>query len=354
MGDRHDLSHIDQEHASSVRGSHRHTRGLILTSVAVVGILLIILLVLLSLAIGSKNLSTTELFHGLLNHDGSRESLIIWKLRFPRTALAILVGASLGVAGVLMQALTRNPLADPGILGVNSGASFAMVLALTFVGAGSSTGYLWFAFIGSGITACFVYLLSLHRSRSADQSRLVLAGTALTASLGACTGIITMFNVDTFNSYRFWVIGSLADRGEQILLQIFPLIILGLVLALITGPALNALALGEEQAKALGAKMGTMRVLTLLAITLLCGSATAAAGPIGFIGLVVPHVLRLVIGIDQRPLLILSAIFGPVLVLAADIIGRLVSRPGELEVGIVTAFIGAPVLLALLLRKRAL
>lgn len=336
------------------RVSARHSRGVRLLSVASVGLLMLCLFVVLSLAIGSKNLSFTEVIHGLFAHDNSRESLIVWQLRLPRTTSALLVGASLGVAGVLMQALTRNPLADPGILGVNSGASLSVVLALTFFGVSSTSGYLWFALIGSALASCFVYILSLHRSRSTDHSRLVLAGTALTATLGACTGIITMFDTDTFNSYRFWVIGSLADRGSDVPGLIFPMILLGLLIAFITGPSLNALALGDEQAKALGARMGLVRILTLLAITLLCGSATAAAGPIGFVGLVVPHVLRLLIGIDQRNLLVFSVIFGPLLVLAADIIGRVVARPGELEVGIVTAFIGAPVLLGLLLRKRAL
>ncbi len=349
-----DLTTAEGSAVAKTRGSAGLPRGARMACVASVGLLMLCLLVVLSLAIGSKNLSATEVFHGLFAHDNSRESLIVWQLRFPRTTLALLVGASLGVAGVLMQALTRNPLADPGILGVNSGASLSVVLALTFFGVSSASGYIWFALFGSALASCFVYVLNLQRSRITEHSRLVLAGTALGATLGACTGIITMFNTDTFNSYRFWVIGSLADRGDQIPGQILPLVLLGLILAFITGPALNSLALGDEQAKALGTKMGLVRVLTLLAITLLCGSATAAAGPIGFVGLVVPHVLRLLIGINQRTLLVFSVIFGPLLVLSADILGRVVARPGELEVGIVTAFVGAPVLLGLLLRKRVL
>lgn len=321
--------------------------------VALCGLAVLVLLTLVSLAVGSKSLSLTEAVDGLLSHDSrSPASIIVWQLRIPRTLLAIIVGCALGVAGVMMQALTRNPLAEPGLLGVNAGAAFAVVTAISVLGATTVSDYLWFALLGAGAATGFVYVISIRRTHASDHARLVLAGAALTASLGACTGIITMFDTDTFSSYRFWVIGSVAERGDAVLAPILPFVAAGLLCAFISGPALNALALGDEQAVALGARLSLIRPLALVSIALLCGAATAAAGPIGFVGLVVPHALRLLTGIDQRRLLASSALAGPSLVLTADIIGRVVARPGELEAGIVTAFVGAPVLVALLRRTR--
>ncbi len=318
--------------------------------VAAAGLALLAVLIALSLAIGSNPLGIGQVWDGLIRQDGSRASLIVWQLRMPRTALALVVGAAMAVGGVVMQALTRNPLAEPGILGVNAGAAFAVVLSLSLLGVTAFTGYLWFALGGAALAAGFVYTISIRRTHASDHARLVLAGTALTASLGACTGVITMFDTDAFSNFRFWVIGSVADRGMEPLLAIAPFVALGLVAAFGIGPALNALALGDEQATALGVRLPVIRLVAFGAITLLCGAATAAAGPIAFVGLVVPHTLRLVAGVEQRTLLVLSAILGPALVLGADILGRVVARPGELEVGIVTACVGAPVLLALILR----
>lgn len=337
--------------ADATASPWRH-RGVSL-AVVLGGLALLAALMLLSLAVGSKPLTPAEVWQGLTAIDESRESIIVWQLRMPRTVLAVVVGAALAVAGVLMQALTRNPLAEPGLLGVNAGAAFLVVVALAFLGVSSTLGTLWFAFLGAGLAAGFVYAMSLQRTRESDHARLVLAGAALTACLASLTGIITMFDSETFDSYRFWVIGSVAERGVEPLLVVVPAIVLGLLMALACGPALNALALGEEQATAFGVRLPLVRFLTFAAITLLCGAATAAAGPIGFVGLVVPHALRLLVGVDQRTLLALSALVGPSFVLAADCVGRLLAQPSELEVGIVTAFLGAPVLLALIMRRRA-
>lgn len=333
------------------RSSRRGRRTARVTAATVGGLGLLALLGLVSLAVGSKDLTLAEAWRGLLAHDGSRESIIVWKLRMPRTALAIAVGAALAVAGVLMQGLTRNPLAEPGLLGVNAGAALAVVVGISVFGV-VGVSYMWFAFLGAAAAASFVYLLGMRRTRPGDNARLVLAGAALTACLASITGTITMFDSRTFDSYRFWVIGSVAERGTEPLVQVLPFLIVGLAVAFTAGPALNVLALGDEQAAALGARLALVRGSVLLAITLLCGAATAAAGPIGFVGLVVPHVLRIVAGAEQRALLVLSAVVGPVLVLAADILGRVVARPSELEVGIVTAFVGAPFLLALLMTRR--
>lgn len=319
--------------------------------VVAAGLAVLLTLFLTSLAVGSQELGPTEVWYGLTRADGSRPAIIVWELRLPRTLLAVGVGAALAVSGVVMQALTRNPLAEPGLLGVNAGAAFAVVLAIAALGVASPGQYLWFAFAGSFAAAGFVHLTSVRRSHASDHARLVLAGAALSATLGACTGVITMFDTRSFSSYRFWVIGAVADRGVEVLLAVSPFLLAGLALAFACGPSLNALALGDEQATALGARLPLVRGLALASITLLCGAATAAAGPIGFIGLAIPHLLRLLIGVDQRSVLAASALVGPSFLLASDVLGRVVARPSELEAGIVTAFFGAPVLLTVVLTR---
>ena len=293
------------------------------------------LLITESLALGSRELTPTQVWQGLLAHDASVPSRIIWGLRIHRTALAVVVGACLAVAGVVMQALTRNPLAEPGILGVNAGASLAVL----------------FAFAGAAAAAVLVHLMA-RRAADAGPARLVLAGVALGASLSSITGTVTMYHTKLFDSYRFWVVGSLEGRDLQILLWVSPFLAAGLALALTSAHSLNALALGDEQATALGVNLRLVRGGAFVAITLLCGAATAAVGPISFVGLVVPHAVRLLVGADQRRLLAWSLVAGAGLLLTADVAGRLLVRPAELEAGIVTAFVGAPVLLLLAVSRR--
>ncbi|WP_236791844.1 iron ABC transporter permease [Amycolatopsis sp. GM8] len=321
------------------------------------GVALLIVLVLvavagLGIAVGTKSLSFGDVWRALFVPGTGTTGIIVWQLRIPRTVLGILVGANLGVAGVLMQTLTRNRLAEPGLLGVNSGAAFAVVLAIWLAGATAVADYVWFAFAGAAAAAAGVYLLG-GRGRGTEHSRvrLVLAGAALSATLGAGTGIVTMFDSTAFDSYRFWVVGALTGRGLDTVAAIAPFTIAGLVLALALGPSLNMLALGDELGTALGLRVFWVRVLGFAAVVVLTGSATAAAGPVAFVGLVVPHVLRMLLGPDVRWLLLCSLGAGPILVLISDIVGRVVARPGELELGIVTAFIGAPFLLALVLRR---
>jgi len=314
------------------------------------GLGVLVALCLLSLAVGSRPLGLAEAWEGLRAHDNTVASLIVWRLRLPRTALAVVTGAALAEAGVVMQALTRNPLAEPGILGVNAGASLAVVLSVWLGGVTAVSGYLWFAFAGAALAAALVQLMA-RRSAEAGPTRLVLAGIALGASLNAITGTITMYDTSAFDSYRFWVVGALEGRDAALLAWVAPFLAAGLALALASGHTLNVLALGEEQATALGTRLGRSRALALLAITLLCGAATAAVGPISFVGLVVPHVLRLVLGADQRRLLTASLVAGPILLLTADIVGRVLIRPDEMEAGVVTASIGGPVLLGMVLRR---
>ena len=221
-------------------GAGARTGGTLLICLALVG-----LLGLLSLAIGSRGLTLSEAWTGLISHDQTVNSIVVWRLRMPRTILAIVVGACLSVAGVVMQALTRNPLAEPGILGVNAGASLAVVLSISLLRISDVHGYLWFAFAGAALAAVLVQLMA-RRSADAGPARLVLAGVALGASLHAITGTITMYDAKAFESYRFWVVGSLEDRDASLLAWLWPFLAVGLLLALASGLTLNALALGEE------------------------------------------------------------------------------------------------------------
>ena len=327
--------------------------GILRSLAPVLAVLILLVLITESLALGSRTLSPQEVWQGLLAHDNSVASKVVWELRIHRTILAIVVGAALAVAGVVMQALTRNPLAEPGILGVNAGASLAVVAAIGGLGFTSVNQYLPFAFAGAAAAAVLVHMMS-RRSADAGPARLVLAGVALGASLSSITGTITMYNSKIFDSYRFWVVGSLENRKLEVLLWVAPFLVVGLVLALASAHSLNALALGDEQATALGVNLVVVRGGAFIAITLLCGAATAAVGPISFIGLVIPHVVRLLVGADQRRLLAWSVVAGAGLLLAADVMGRLLVRPTELEAGIVTAFIGAPVLLVLAVTNRTI
>ena len=321
------------------------------TSVVVIVLaVLTVLLCLVSLAVGSQSLTLEELVSAFVPGERTVASIIVWQLRMPRTVLAAMVGAALAVAGVVMQGLTRNPLAEPGILGVNAGASLSVVLSMSLLGLTDVGEFLWFAFAGAALAAFLVHLISV-RSADAGPARLVLAGVALGASLRSITGTVTMYDSVTFDSYRFWVLGSLVDRDAELLVWVAPFLVVGLVLALASGLTLNALALGEEQAQALGVSPRRARALALTSITLLCGASTAAVGPISFVGLVVPHVLRLALGADQRKLLVVSVVAGPVLLLAADILGRVILDSGEMEAGVVTAFIGGPVLLLMVIQR---
>ncbi|MFJ2439666.1 MULTISPECIES: FecCD family ABC transporter permease [unclassified Streptomyces] len=311
----------------------------------------VVVLVLVSLGVGARSVPLGTVWQVLFHDDGSADAIIVRQLRLPRTVLAVAVGAALALSGVVMQAITRNPLAEPGLVGVNAGASFAVVVAISVFGVTTVSGYIWFAFGGAVLAALAVYSLTSGATRSSHHTRLVLAGAALAASLGACTGVLTLFDTAAFDSYRFWVVGSLENRGTQALVAAVPFVVAGALIALALGPALNALALGDETGAALGLRVAWVRAAGFLSIMLLCGASTAAAGPIGFVGLVVPHALRLLLGPDLRWLLVFSLPGGAALLLVSDIAGRVVVPPGELEAGIVTAFIGAPVLLWLVVRR---
>ncbi|KTT12296.1 iron ABC transporter permease [Pseudomonas oryzihabitans] len=309
------------------------------------------LAVMASLGIGARSLSAARILQLLFAPDGSTEAVVLWDLRLPRTLLGLLVGAALGLAGALMQALTRNPLADPGLLGINAGAAFAVVAGLSLVGLDDAPLRLACALLGATLAAGLVYMLGGSAPARGQPLRLILAGIALSASLHAGTGIITLFDSAVFDSYRFWAVGALSGQTPGGALAILPLLLIGLLLGLPLGGRLNALALGDDLGRALGAQPGQVRLLAFVAIVLLCGAATAVAGPIGFLGLVVPHALRLLVGADWRWILALAPLAGADLLLLADTLGRRVALPGELEAGIVCALLGTPVLLILVIRS---
>ncbi|WP_438696163.1 FecCD family ABC transporter permease [Streptomyces alkaliphilus] len=275
---------------------------------------------------------------------------IVLEMRVPRTLLGLLVGTALGLAGAVMQALTRNPLAEPGILGVNAGASAAVVSAISFLGVTSLKGWIWFAFLGAAMVSVMVY--ALGGSRAATPVRLALAGTAITAALYGYVNAVVLLDTAALDRMRFWTVGSLASARMETVWDILPFVGVGCVIALFLARPLNALALGEDTARALGTRLTGTRVGSMLVITLLCGAATAACGPIVFVGLMIPHLVRALTGPDLRWILPYSAVLAPVLLLSADVLGRLLARPGELQVGIVTALIGGPVFIHLVRRRR--
>ncbi|HJC69939.1 MAG TPA: iron chelate uptake ABC transporter family permease subunit [Candidatus Brachybacterium intestinipullorum] len=308
---------------------------------------------LASFMVGANPLPLDAVWSGLWRPDGSEASIIVHTLRIPRTVVGILVGAAFGVSGAVIQALTRNPLADPGILGVNAGAGFAVTLGVGLLGISGITGYIWLAFLGAAGATVLVFMIGSAGRGSASPVTLVLAGVALGAVLTGFSTFLTLIDPDTFDALRNWGVGSIARTGLADTMQVVPFLMGGLLLALLLSGSLNAIALGDDLAAALGTSILRTRVLGVLAVTLLAGAGTALTGGIGFIGLMVPHVVRWIVGPDQRWIIAYSALTAPVIVLAADVLGRVLGRPGEIEVGIMTAVIGAPVLIALVRRRRA-
>lgn len=324
----------------------RRAGGLLLIVAALVSA------IVLSLSFGANPLPLDQVWRGLWVPDESEASIIIWTLRIPRTVVGILTGAAFGVAGALIQALTRNPLADPGILGVNAGAGFAVTLGVGLFGLSGVTGYIWFAFLGAAAATILVYLIGAAGLGTASPVTLVLAGVALAAVLGGFSTFLTLIDEDTFRSVRNWGLGSIARTSLDDAGSVAPFLLIGLLIALALSGALNTIALGDDLAASLGTKVARTRVLGIIAVTLLAGGATALTGGIAFVGMMVPHVVRWFTGPDQRWIIAYSALAAPVLLLIADVIGRVVARPGEIEVGIVTAVIGAPVLIALVRQRK--
>ncbi|MCX4592985.1 iron chelate uptake ABC transporter family permease subunit [Streptomyces sp. NBC_01549] len=310
---------------------------------------LLALVALASIAIGAKALPLDQVWHGLFHGTGTYSDVVVDD-RISRTVLGLLVGAALGLSGAVLQALTRNPLADPGLLGINAGASAAVVTAITYFGVTSLSGYVWFAFFGAAAVGALVWFLG--GSRGATPVRLALAGTAISAALYGYLQAVMIMDDAALGKMRFWTVGSLASATDSTIKQVLPFLVVGTVVALALARPLNAMAMGDDTARALGANLNRTRALSMAAATVLCGAATAACGPIVFVGLMVPHVVRSFTGPDLRWILPYATVLSPVLLLGADVVGRMVVRPAELQVGIVTAVLGGPVFISLVRRRR--
>ncbi|WP_418060230.1 FecCD family ABC transporter permease [Pimelobacter simplex] len=328
-------------------GDLARTLGLALAVVVLAGA------VLASLGIGARAIGPGTIWDALWSYDPDlNDHVTIRELRVPRTVVGLVVGPALGLCGALIQSFTRNPLADPGILGVNAGATFAVALAVGLAGITQPLGYVWFALAGAGAVTVLVYLLGSIGGSRATPGKLTLAGVAISAALGGLTTALTLADREAFDDLRFWGVGSIGGRDLGVVLTFSPLIALGVLLGLAVARSLNALALGDELAAALGVRIGRIRIIVVVAVTLLAGTATALAGPIAFLGLMVPHVVRWVVGPDQRWIFAYTVVVAPALLLVSDVVGRVVLPSGELRVGLVTAMTGAPVLI-LLARRRS-
>jgi iron complex transport system permease protein len=315
-------------------------------------VVVLVLVTAASLAVGARGLAPDVVWEALTGFDPASGDHAVVHARIPRTVLGLLAGAALGLAGAAMQGVARNPLADPGIMGVNAGAALAVVTGIYVFGISSLTGYIWFAFIGAAAAAAVVYLIASLGRDGATPVKLALAGAALSAGLFSLMNVILVSSQDTLDRFRFWQVGGIAGRDWSVVLPGVPFLVLGAGIVLATGRILNSLALGDDIARGLGQRVGLVRGVTALGIVLLCGSATALAGPIGFVGLVIPHAVRFLTGPDYRWILPLSMILAPALLLAADVAGRVILLPGEVPAGIMTALVGAPVFVWLVRRGK--
>jgi iron complex transport system permease protein len=329
------------------RGSGRLAAGVVL----LLGVLVATCAV--SLALGAREISWHALWLALTDYDPTDTAQrVLRDMRVPRTLLGLVAGAALGVSGAILQGVTRNPLADPGIMGINAGAAMFVVLGVVVLDTSPSAA-VWLAFVGAGVATVSVYTIASFGREGATPVKLALAGAAITAGMLSVTSGLVMTDVDALNTLRFWQVGSLSGRYLPVFWQVVWFIVAGLVVSLAAGRLLNGLALGEDVARSLGLRVGRTRALLFVTVALLCGAATAACGPIVFVGLVVPHVARMLCGPDYRWIVPYSALLSPVVLLAADILGRLVLTDGELQVGVVLGALGAPVFIGLV-RHRGL
>jgi iron complex transport system permease protein len=323
------------------------------------GVLVVILAAVatLSLAVGARALSPAEVWHGLFAAPDTDQRLteirlIVQTVRVPRTVLAVVAGIALGVGGALIQGYTRNPIADTGLLGVNAGASFAVVSVIAVFGLTDPFQYVWFAFLGAGVAGVVVFGLSSLGRGAGNPLTLALAGQGITVFLAAMTVAVALSDQKSLNALRFWNSGSVAGVGFDVIWPVTAFIVLGLILALTTLPAINLLNLGDDVARGLGVNVALSRTVGIVAITLLAGAATAATGPIAFLGLMVAHVARYLTGPDYRWLVPCAGLLGAIVLLVCDIVGRLVVRPGELDAGVVVALLGAPFFAVLVWRGK--
>lgn len=315
-------------------------------------ILLLIVCILASLAFGSRTVGWNELLDGLFHPAVQSYEADIVRQRIIRTGFSFMCGAALGVSGALMQSVTRNPIADPSILGVNTGAALFVVVGIAFFNISTASDYIWFALVGAMLTAAFVFGIGSLGRGGATPLKLVLAGAATSAALSSLVMAIMIPRSNVMDQFRFWQVGSVGAGNMSSISTFLPFLLAGMIIAIIVAPSLNALALGDDMATGLGVRTGVLKLVASFSGVVLCGVTTALAGPIGFIGLLAPHIIRLILGSDQRYLIPMSALSGGIILTFADVAGRLLGSPGELEVGVVTAFIGAPILILLTMKVK--
>ncbi|WP_305784551.1 FecCD family ABC transporter permease [Symbioplanes lichenis] len=318
---------------------------------AVLAVAVLVALMLASVAVGSRHVGWTDIVQALQGHDETMNTAAV-TVRIPRTLLAVLAGAALALAGAVMQGVTRNPLADPGILSVNTGAALAVVTGMASFGLSNPSSYVWVAIGGAAVAAVFVYVVGSLGRGGATPLKLALAGAATSAALSSLISALLLGRGDIGENFQSWQIGGVGGATFATLKLVVPFLVAGLVISFLAARPLNSLALGDELAAGLGERVALTRAVAALGAVLLCGATTAVAGPIAFVGLVVPHVCRLLIGLDHRWLLPFSALVGASLLTAADILGRIVARPGEIDVGIITALIGAPFFISIVRRQK--
>jgi iron complex transport system permease protein len=317
----------------------------------VVAIAVVAALSVASVLVGSRDVSWADAVAGVLGgSDNLGQAAVL--TRVPRTALALAVGAALGLSGVVMQGVTRNPLADPGILGVNLGAALAVVVGITWFGIATAAGYVWLAIVGAAIAAVFVYTVGSLGRGGATPLKLALAGAATSAALASFVTAVWLPRGDVAGSVRSWLIGGVGGANWDTIRLVLPFLLAGFVISLLSARSLNSLALGDELAAGLGERVAIARGAAAIGAVLLCGAATAVAGPIAFVGLIVAHACRLLVGIDHRWLLPFSAFVGAALLVASDIVGRIIARPSEIDVGIITSLIGAPFFIWIVRRQK--
>ena len=317
-----------------------------------VAVALLALVAIASLAIGARQVPFDVVMQAFTAPvPGDPDQVVVRDLRLPRAVIGIMAGAALGVVAAILQGATRNPLADPGLLGINAGASLAVVAAIAFLGVASPFGFIWFAFGGAALAAVVVFAIG-STGGGASPAKLALTGAALTAATTPLITLLLIRDVGTLSQFRFWSVGSLAGRGIETAGVLWPFLVVGLVLAGWLAGRLNLLALGDDVARGLGVRLSTTRVVTAVTVIVLAGTATSLAGPIALLGLAVAHAARGLVGGDYRWLTPLAGVLGAIVLVAADVIGRVVVAPAELEAGIVAAIVGAPVLIALVRRTK--